>query len=392
MVNHTEKEFNPTACRQCVAKPCQNLIYGIGTRPVPMLSDKLGKPDCIFVCQDKAEMRFLLSTMSTEEIRQSLMQALGSQPLSYLMPVGLAGNQIKICEDLVKSGVLKIVRIPFNIAKVKKFKEWFEENNRFIGGSGRPVGEKEVLGEVGASMLKAKEPLASIPKKSSNKTTVEQEKTIGKGYGGGISKTHTVQTGDTLAAIGQKYGVSSQELAKDNNIANPNVIYPGQVIRIPDGNVMSSEKLPVKSKQEVFIESIAKDAQDTQKDTGVPASITIAQAILETGWGKHRIGDANNFFGVKGKGLAGSVIVSTLEEVNGEYVTIKGEFRKYNTINESFIDNAKVITEKISGAMQYKDDPKKFVEYLEGKYATDSQYAEKLINIMDKYNLYQYNK
>ena len=49
--------------------------------------------------------------------------------------------------------------------------------------------------------------------------------------------TYTVQAGDTLSGIASKYGTTYQELARINNIANPNVIYPGQVIKINGGKV-----------------------------------------------------------------------------------------------------------------------------------------------------------
>ena len=51
------------------------------------------------------------------------------------------------------------------------------------------------------------------------------------------STTYTVKAGDTLSGIASKYGTTYQELARINNIANPNVIYPGQVIKINRGTV-----------------------------------------------------------------------------------------------------------------------------------------------------------
>ena len=46
-------------------------------------------------------------------------------------------------------------------------------------------------------------------------------------------KTYTVQPGDTLAAIGRKFGVNYMAIARANNIANPNLIHVGQVLQIP---------------------------------------------------------------------------------------------------------------------------------------------------------------
>lgn len=50
---------------------------------------------------------------------------------------------------------------------------------------------------------------------------------------GGRPRTHTVQRGDTLAAIAAQHGVDVEELARHNGIDNPDLIYPGQVFRVP---------------------------------------------------------------------------------------------------------------------------------------------------------------
>lgn len=61
-----------------------------------------------------------------------------------------------------------------------------------------------------------------------------------KAVGGSSETTYTVKAGDTLSGIAAKYGTTYQELAKYNGIENPNLIYPGQVIRIPNGGSSSS--------------------------------------------------------------------------------------------------------------------------------------------------------
>ena len=63
--------------------------------------------------------------------------------------------------------------------------------------------------------------------------------------------------------------------------------------------------------------------------------MTVAQAILETGWGKHTIGAAKNLFGIKGKGPAGSVRAPTREFLRGAWVTIDADFAKYDTFAQS---------------------------------------------------------
>ncbi len=147
-----QQEFNSTACRQCQARPCQQLMLSLSNRSQAVSSAELGKPDCIFVCQSLAEIRFLLSGMSAEEMRQNLVRALTSQSLSCLIPTYFddaewdsVGDQIRIWENLVEAGQIKVVRLPFDTDKVKRFKKWFKENNRFIRGSGRPAEEESSL-------------------------------------------------------------------------------------------------------------------------------------------------------------------------------------------------------------------------------------------------------
>ena len=88
-----------------------------------------------------------------------------------------------------------------------------------------------------------------------------------------------------------------------------------------------------------FINDIKEDAINTYKEYGILPSITIAQAILETGWGKSNLTTkANNYFGIKAdKGWKGKkVTMDTTEFHNQE---IKDEFRSYEKKLDSFIDH-----------------------------------------------------
>lgn len=129
--------------------------------------------------------------------------------------------------------------------------------------------------------------------------------------------------------------------------------------------------------------------------TGVPASVTLAQAALETGWGAHTIKDGKNLFGIKGKGPAGSVTVSTKEYVNGKYITINAAFRKYNTWQESIDDHARLLSEgkRYKNCMKYSNNPDQFArEVQKAGYATSPTYAQSLINLMKKYDFYKWDK
>jgi flagellum-specific peptidoglycan hydrolase FlgJ len=146
--------------------------------------------------------------------------------------------------------------------------------------------------------------------------------------------------------------------------------------------------------QQTFIDMVAPLAQAAQARTKVPASVTIAQAILETGWGKHTIADANNLFGIKGTGPAGSITVPTHEVVNGAETTVDAAFRKYHNIGESVEDHADffVVNKRYAHALEVASDANSFAQEIQrAGYATDPDYAAKLISLMQGHNLYQYD-
>jgi flagellum-specific peptidoglycan hydrolase FlgJ len=145
-----------------------------------------------------------------------------------------------------------------------------------------------------------------------------------------------------------------------------------------------------------FIDRIAADAIKSQQQTGVPASVTMAQAILESGWGKSGLStQANNFFGIKGTGPAGSVTMRTREVINGQSVYVNAAFRKYDSPAQSFADHGKFFTDnkRYSTAMKHTDDPHRFAqEIAKAGYATDPNYAKALSGLINQYGLGRFDK
>lgn len=143
-----------------------------------------------------------------------------------------------------------------------------------------------------------------------------------------------------------------------------------------------------------FIEFVGVNAQRSMKETGVPASVTVAQAILETGWGKHTIGEAKNLFGIKGKGPAGTVSAPTKEYVNGKWITVQANFAKYDSFEQSITEHAKffIRNRRYAKALQFKNDADRFArEIHQAGYATAPDYSDKLIALMKKHNLYRFD-
>jgi flagellum-specific peptidoglycan hydrolase FlgJ len=146
--------------------------------------------------------------------------------------------------------------------------------------------------------------------------------------------------------------------------------------------------------QHAFISLVAPGAVAAQQRDGVPASVTIAQAIEESAWGQSSLAATyHNLFGIKGTGPAGSVTLPTQEYENGSWVTVDAQFAVYHNDAESIAGHTELLA--TSGyyvrAMADRAYPDAFANDLTGVYATDPDYGANLIALMKLYNLYQYD-
>jgi len=141
-----------------------------------------------------------------------------------------------------------------------------------------------------------------------------------------------------------------------------------------------------------FINSILPGATQIQQQTGIPAAVMVAQVCLETGYGQSVIAGSFNLFNIKGTGLAGSVTVPTKEYENGQWITVKAAFRAYHNYAESFADYAALITGpgRYAPVLAARNNPDNFAQQLQAcGYATDPEYATKVIWIMDHFGIAQ---
>ena len=145
--------------------------------------------------------------------------------------------------------------------------------------------------------------------------------------------------------------------------------------------------------QQDFISQIAPGAIAAQRAYGVPAAVTIAQAIEESDWGLSELATKDhNLFGIKGIGPAGTDAQPTQEYQNGQWVTGIATFRVYHNLAESIDDHGKLLATSgyYQHAMAVRQVPNAFANALTGVYATDPDYGAKLISLMRRYNLYRY--
>lgn len=141
-----------------------------------------------------------------------------------------------------------------------------------------------------------------------------------------------------------------------------------------------------------FVRHFAPLAQKVEEKYGVPAHLVMAQAALETGWGRYPIRSesgesSNNFFGIKaGSSWAGKTMTAvTHESKDGQLIETRAAFRAYETVDESFDDYGRMLSENpryervvgasaMTGAHHLK----------QAGYATDPDYASKLTKIIGK--------
>ena len=146
--------------------------------------------------------------------------------------------------------------------------------------------------------------------------------------------------------------------------------------------------------QRAFIAAVAPGAVAAQQKYGVPASVTIAQAIDESGWGGSSLAATyHNLFGIKGSGPAGGVTLPTSEFEGGQWISIDAPFAIYHNDAESIAGHAELLATSgyYTKAMADRANPDAFANDLTGVYATDPTYGSTLIGLMKAYNLYQYD-
>ncbi len=152
-------------------------------------------------------------------------------------------------------------------------------------------------------------------------------------------------------------------------------------------NASIVEALPVSPLRRAFIGELADGATFSDWRHGIPASVSLAQAILESGWG--RSAPAFNYFGIKGVGPAGSTPAFVVEWSGGRRHLRKSALRAYHSPDEALSDHARtLLTLRVyARARAAAHDSDAFARALVGVYATDPGYARKLAVMMDDFGL-----
>jgi flagellar protein FlgJ len=161
--------------------------------------------------------------------------------------------------------------------------------------------------------------------------------------------------------------------------SSPTISPPGRLESIP-------------SDPENFVKAIYPQAERVAARIGVDPSVLVAQSALETGWGKHVISDkygrsSYNLFNIKAdKRWSGDKVpVQTIEFKDGLAVKEDANFRRYRNISDSFTDYAQfILTEPRYNNARQAQDGKDYLRALQSSgYATDPNYADKVIELLD---------
>lgn len=171
--------------------------------------------------------------------------------------------------------------------------------------------------------------------------------------------------------------------------------------QVQQGRTIEKE-LPKIYTGQTFIDEISETSMKLGVDYGIYASVMIAQAILESNYGKSALSQSptNNLFGIKGtyKGQ-GSSFKTAEDDGSGNLFKIKSKFRQYNSVNQSLEDYANLLKNGLKSSNSFyigtwKENTNNYSDataYLQGKYATDTHYAEKLNHLIEKYDLTRFD-
>ena len=162
------------------------------------------------------------------------------------------------------------------------------------------------------------------------------------------------------------------------------------VIGLRNRAIQELSPLPTGSRG-AFLASLLDGAVYADWRFGVPASVTLAQAALESNWGRSAPG--YNLFGMKGIGPAGGTQRKVPEYIRHRKRLQWHTFRAYHSVDGSLEDHAQLLAtgRHYARARMVQEDPDAYARALQGVYATDPVYARKLSKMMTSLNLRVYN-
>jgi peptidoglycan hydrolase FlgJ len=168
----------------------------------------------------------------------------------------------------------------------------------------------------------------------------------------------------------------------------------GVAQRSPASQAQAADGSPaLADSPQAFVRSILPHAEKAAAELGIPARVLVAQAALETGWGRHAIqredgSPAFNLFGIKAdtRWQGEKVQTMTSEYENGAMRAERADFRAYDSLGTAFDDYVRFLKSnpRYADALHHGGDAQRFTAGLQkAGYATDPAYAQKILRIAD---------
>jgi len=174
----------------------------------------------------------------------------------------------------------------------------------------------------------------------------------------------------------------------------PMVSKPTQPVEEIKETMTASNDVNVIESEQSFVSELWQHAKQAAEKIGLNPAVMLAQSALETGWGKYVITksdgqSSNNFFNIKAdKSWQGDKAAkASLEFEEGVAVKTQSNFRAYNNIAESFDDFVNFLQQnpRYKSALKTTANPTEYLNELQkAGYATDPNYAQKIINVLSR--------
>ncbi|UQS81641.1 glycoside hydrolase family 73 protein [Bombilactobacillus folatiphilus] len=182
----------------------------------------------------------------------------------------------------------------------------------------------------------------------------------------------------------------------DSQLVNANSLEP-ITINVNDAENLDNTIVSNGYGDQIFLNFLGLSAQKLASNNDLYASVMLAQALLESGWGTSSLSQIPNYnlFGVKGSFKGDAVNMATQEDDgSGNLYGIQSNFRKYPSYKESLEDYVRLLRENnYAGTWRSKTSSyKDATAFLTGRYATDTSYADKLNSLIEKYDLTRFDQ
>ena len=213
-----------------------------------------------------------------------------------------------------------------------------------------------------------------------------------RGCAGGVPWRRWAADGDSSANAGNLAAMNAMAKAYANAAASKGNSLQSGTGYAANSALSRPRAATAPTRSNAFVDRLAVPAQAASAATGIPARFIIGQAALESGWGKREIKNADgstshNIFGIKAtKDWTGSTVnATTTEYVNGQPKKVVERFRAYDSYEDALTDYASVLKNnpRYAPVVHASRDAAGFAHGMQkAGYATDPQYAKKLISIM----------